>query len=84
MIEAQGQKEVVMRRLRLGAVLALLAFLVPGAAAPQAATAPPRATLVFGDMASDVVGRLNVPGPNGERDAHFTATLSRGGAASSR
>jgi hypothetical protein len=30
-------------------------------------------------MASDVVGRLNTPGPNTERDAHFTATLRGGG-----
>jgi hypothetical protein len=66
-------------RLRLGACVATLAFLALGAVASQAAPTVPRATLTFRDMASDVVGRLNAPGPNGERDAHFTARLSKGG-----
>jgi hypothetical protein len=68
-----------MRLLRFGAFVVLLATSVTGALASTAAPVAPRATLVFRDMGSDVVGRLNDPKPNGERDAHFTATLSGAG-----
>lgn len=67
-----------MRLLRFFLPVVLLVSLALGTVASQAAPAAPRATLVFKDMASDVVGRLNDPKPNGERDAHFTTTLTGG------
>lgn len=65
-----------------GAVLALVAASLGLAAAPAPSGAVPSApakpairALVYRGLDRDVVGRLNVARPNGERDGHFTVTL---------
>ena len=68
-----------MKRVLLVVAVVLVAALVlggAGAGSPQAK--PTLRALAFHGLDRDVVGRLAVGGPNGERDGHFTAVLTTG------
>jgi hypothetical protein len=69
---------VVMKRsLAVGIGVLLVTALTASAPAATPSTAKPAmGPLAYLGMAKDVVGRLAVASPNGERDAQFTATLS--------